>query len=503
MLYYSHLDIKDFEERPEPDPFSGRFSDLFLESYPSLFPETYTQELHDFFRFLVHPYRRCFDTPAASPRNEEIESAIMNKGKKGSCTFIRENNRKFIVRPLRAGMFDADHEHWKHYYTSDTRRSLLMFDVDGHKAHHNRAMTQAAQRIIDAEMRSIIGAAPCFVASGRGENGYLKVNIAGYTPEQANEVYDELQDAIRLLLVQRGSLADFEIKGTITWMDDRGKLHAGRYGKLPMCSPDWSYAWFDEFRRSRTVTILDLKKVIENIKAKVTDEDVRRHEAAVHAAILAHYLPLEKDHEWKLNRDVGNAWQDDCIIHEGRSWVARRALPDDVIEKLWPDYRPDIDREAADSQPSHHCRSLRSLDAGVPFGDTGLEPLVKGDKIKMPLPEPDGRAGFLQAPARRLVGFRPILEAGADPDGSAGLHQPERPLHRLLAAERSPQEGQGQEHLEENRQELRSEQVRHEDGGCGEVARLGGGERQQVRSLGDEEVSDRDHGWQAARRRGW
>ena len=172
-------------------------------------------------------------------------------------------------------------------------------------------------------------------------------------------------------------------------MDDAGKLHAGRYGKLPMCSPDWSHAWFDEFRRARTVTIPELKKLIERIKAKVTDEDVRRHEAAVHAAILAHYLPLEKDHEWKLNRDVGNAWQDDCIIHEGRSWVARRALPDDVIEKLWPDYRLDVDREAADCQPSHHCRSLRSLDAGVPFGDTGLEPLVKGDKIKMPLPKPN------------------------------------------------------------------------------------------------------------------
>ncbi len=363
------------------------FSDSFLEVFPSLCPQAYTQELYDFFRFLVHPYPRCFDTPAASPRNEEIESAIMNKGKKGYCTFIRDENRKFRIRPLGEWMFDS-HRLWKkHYYTSDTRRNLLMFDVDGHKAHQNRAMTEAAQRIIEAEMRSVIGAAPCFVASGRGENGYLKVNIDGFTPEEANQVYDDLQGAIRLLLVQHGSLADFEIKGTITWMDDAGKLHAGRYGKLPMSSPDWSYAWFDEFRRSRTVTIPELKKLIEKIKATATDEDVRRHGAAVHAAILVHYLPLEKDHEWKLNRDIGNAWQDDCIIHEGCRWVARRALPDDLIEKLWPDYRPDVDEEAADSQASRHCRSLRSLDAGVPFGDTGLEPLVESDKIKMPVPK--------------------------------------------------------------------------------------------------------------------
>ncbi len=339
-MYYSHLDIKDFQELPEPDCFSGRFSDLFLESYPSLFPETYTHELYEFFRFLIHPYRHCFDTPAASPKNEEIESAIKNKGHAGCCTFIREEGRRFIVRLLQDWMFEADRHRRKHYYTSDIRRTLLMFDVDGHKAHQNRAMTQAAQGIIRAEMLSVIGAAPCFVASGRGENGYLRVNIDGFSPEEANGVYDELQEAIRLLLAKHGNLADFEIKGTITWMDDDGKLHAGRYGKLPMCSPDWSSVWFEEFRRSRIVTIRELKKLIEEIKAKVTDEDVRRHEAAVHAAVLAHYLPLEKDHEWKLNRDVGNAWEDNCINHRGRSWTVRKWLPDEVIDRLWPDYHP-------------------------------------------------------------------------------------------------------------------------------------------------------------------
>ncbi|HEY7328062.1 MAG TPA: hypothetical protein VH592_10500 [Gemmataceae bacterium] len=388
-MYYSHLDIKDFQENPKPDPFSGRFSDLFLETYPTLFPESYTQEIYDFFRIYTHSYRRCFDTPAASPRNEEIESAILNKGKDGCCTFIRENNIKFIVRLMRVEMYESEKHHRKHYYTSDIRRTMLMFDADCHDAYQTRAMTKEAQRIIKEEMRAVIGAAPCFVGSGRGENGYLKVKIDGFTTDEANEGYDDLQEAIRLLLAKHGCLADFEIKGTITWMDDAGKLHAGRYGKLPMCSPDWSYAWFDDFRRARTVTIKDLKKLIDEIKAKVTDEDERRHDAAVHAAILAHYLPLDKDHEWKLNRDVGNAWQDDTIIHEGRSWVARRVLPDNVIEKLWPNYHPDIDKEATDSQATFHSRSLRSLDAGVPFGDTGLEPLVEGDKIKMPAPKPN------------------------------------------------------------------------------------------------------------------
>src|SRR5262249_40596011 len=145
-----------------------------------------------------------------------------------------------------------------------------------------------------------------FVGSGRGENGFLKVNIDGHTPEEANRVFDDLQEAVRLLLVKHGNLADFEIKGTITWMDDDGKLHAGRYGKLPMCSSDWSLTWFEGFRRSRTATIANLKQVIEKIRAEITDDDIRRHEKTIHIAILDHYLPLEKDHEWKLNRDIGN-----------------------------------------------------------------------------------------------------------------------------------------------------------------------------------------------------
>src|SRR5690242_19362600 len=106
-MYYSHLDIKDVQEIPKPDSFSGRFSAPFLEVFPSLCPEAYAQELFDFFRFLLHPYRRCFDTPAASPKNEEIESAIMNKGRKGYCTFFREKNSKFRLHPLADWMFQT------------------------------------------------------------------------------------------------------------------------------------------------------------------------------------------------------------------------------------------------------------------------------------------------------------------------------------------------------------------------------------------------------------
>src|SRR5262249_7517197 len=105
-----HLDIKVLQDK-KPDRSAGSLSDFFLASYTLLFPESYTQELYDFFGFLIHPYRRCFDTPAASPKNEEIESAMKNKGHEGCCTFFRENNCKFIVHPLRDWMFQPHRHH--------------------------------------------------------------------------------------------------------------------------------------------------------------------------------------------------------------------------------------------------------------------------------------------------------------------------------------------------------------------------------------------------------
>lgn len=132
-MYYSCLDIKDFEEIPEPDAFTGQFSDFFLETYPLVFPKTYAQEVYNFFQFVAHPYRRCWDRPAKSPRNEEIESAIKNKGKEGSHTFLRDTGR-FILHRMQEWMFKPTYEGRKHYYTSDRRMALPYFDVDCHKA---------------------------------------------------------------------------------------------------------------------------------------------------------------------------------------------------------------------------------------------------------------------------------------------------------------------------------------------------------------------------------
>lgn len=172
----------------------------------------------------------------------EIESAIKNKGTAGCCTFQREDG-KVIVRPLTEWMFFGHNLRRKHYYTSDNRIALLYHDINCHLDYQTQADADAARSLILRETAAHLGVSPLFIGSDRGENGYLKVDLAGVTPQKANEVFDEYQEAIRLLFAKHRIMADFEIKGTVTWIDGEGELHAGRYGKLPMCASRWDYRW--------------------------------------------------------------------------------------------------------------------------------------------------------------------------------------------------------------------------------------------------------------------
>ena len=45
------------------------------------------------------------------------------------------------------------------------------------------------------------------------------------------------RDFLRCLSQGGSFIIDWEKVGTVTWIDGEGKLHAGRYGKLPMCAP--------------------------------------------------------------------------------------------------------------------------------------------------------------------------------------------------------------------------------------------------------------------------
>ena len=335
------IEEPDFNEHAPERWQIAELSDFFNESYHDAFPGALAKEVHNFVRLVAHPYRRCFDRPAKSPMNAEVESAIKNKGTPGCCTFMREEG-KFIVRPLTDWMFFGNNLRRKHYYTSDSRIALLYHDIDCHLAYQTQADADAARSLIERETAAHLGVSPLFLQSDRGENGYLKVDLAGVDPQKANEVFDEYQEAIQLLFAKHGIMADFEIKGTVTWIDGEGKLHAGRYGKLPMCASRWDYRWHRSLVTARKVTISQIEAFIQKVKAEVSDEDIARHEEAKHRAFVKHYLPVGKEQEWRLIAKMNHGiFEDSLVSYKRQTWIARSLFDDATIKKLWPDYEPD------------------------------------------------------------------------------------------------------------------------------------------------------------------
>lgn len=337
------------ENVPEQFEFSA-CSDVFAEAYHTLFPEALASEVFDFYRLVAHPYRRCFDYPAKSPMNTEVESAIKNKGTPGSCTFIRDTGR-FIIQPLMEWMFYGNNLCRKHYYTSDTRIALLYHDIDCHLSYQTQADADAARSLIERETAAMLGVSPMFLRSDRGENGYLKVDLAGVEPQRANEVFDQYQDAVRRLFAMHGVMADFEIKGTVTWIDGSGTLHAGRYGKLPMCASRWDHRWHRSLVTARKVTVAQLEEFVRRVNSSITDEDIARHSAARERAFVTHYLPVGDQQRWRLIAKMSlGLFEYNLVSHGGKHWIARSNLDDDTIKKLWPDYSPNVPAEVEDAR---------------------------------------------------------------------------------------------------------------------------------------------------------
>lgn len=360
------IDVKDFGEIPqENSDRSEEYSEFFGEAYHECFPDALAEEINNFTRFVAHPYRRCFDSPAKSPKNTEVESAIRNKGQKGCCTFQRENGGRFILRQLEEWMFYGDNLRRKHYYTSDDRVAMPYFDVDCHFDYQTQADAAAAREMIEKEFLARVGTTPHFVGSERGENGYLLVDLKRADPADANRIFDELQDAIRLLFAKHQIMADFEIKGTITWRDRDDTLHAGRYGKLPMSAPKWTYNWHRSLAKSKRVSPADLERFIASVKAEVTEADIARYEAARRKAFLGHYLPVGDKQRWKLNAEFGfSTIEDELVTYEGQKWIARSFVGKNLIAKLWPNYAAFV---PADDRPSFL--------AAVPHVNKGAKPV--------------------------------------------------------------------------------------------------------------------------------
>jgi hypothetical protein len=233
------------------------------------------QEFHPF----LSSYQWAFDDPRCSPRAAEIISALQNRGRKGSNTFLREGGWRFILRPLHAWAFEqAIANHRKIYYVSYGRQALLYFDIDLHCDWQTLDHGQEAQRLIDALLQRFFGQAAVFWSpSSRGINGYLKVDLRGEEYVTANRLFDRLEQALQRFLAFYRNLADFEIKGKIGFLRDT-EYAWKQYGKLPIHN-EWNFPKLEEFKSKPTVRLASLSRLCQLIEAQVPLDVLERHKA--------------------------------------------------------------------------------------------------------------------------------------------------------------------------------------------------------------------------------
>jgi hypothetical protein len=218
-------------------------------------------------------YQWAFDDPSHSPRVQEIESAIRNKGRKGSNTFMREGSWKYILRPLQSWAFEkAIANGRKIYYVSYGAQALLYFDIDLHYAWQTQEEGQKARQLLD----EIFPQQLFWSQSSRGLNGYLKVDLQRRDYENANSIIDDLEKALQLYLASNKNLADFEIKGRISYFQ-AGKFFWKQYGKLPIHTPGWNFPRLQEFKSKPAVGLQGLGALCNQIKASIPQEVLQRH----------------------------------------------------------------------------------------------------------------------------------------------------------------------------------------------------------------------------------
>jgi hypothetical protein len=231
------------------------------------------------FRPYLSSYQWAFDDPKCSHRAAEIVSALGNRGRKGSHTFMRENGWRFVLHPLHAWAFEeAVVKRRRIYYVSYGRRALLYFDIDLHCDWQTLEEGREARRLIDALLQRFFGQAALFwCPSRRGINGYLKVDLRGERYEAANELFDRLERALQRFLALYKNLADFEVKGKVGFLRDTAYAWK-HYGKLPFHN-DWSFARLEEFKGKPIISLASLGRLCQLIEAQVPPDVLERHKA--------------------------------------------------------------------------------------------------------------------------------------------------------------------------------------------------------------------------------
>jgi hypothetical protein len=278
---------------------------------------TLSQASCDVFSKYLSRYQYALDDPSKSPRKAEIAHAILNKGKPGACTFCRDEGYKIVLRPMHKWTFEKGiRERAKLYYVSHGETALLYLDIDLHNAWQTEAHGQEAMRLIEALLGQWFGKSVIFwVKSKRGFNGYLKVNGQRMPPKAANAIFTRLQHALQLFLAYRKNLADFEIKGDFGFMENC-EYQWGKYGKLPIHSPDWNFLRLQEFSEKPTVMLARLRLLCDQIEKIVPKDVLDRHQ--VHKKSLGDapitnkgYFLVTKAMKVALEAKYGELWREE------------------------------------------------------------------------------------------------------------------------------------------------------------------------------------------------
>jgi hypothetical protein len=386
----------------------------------------------------VSRYQWALDQPSHSPRKEEIAHAILNRGKKGACTFSRPEGYRYVLPVLHPRHLEkALNGRRKIYYVSYGSQALLYLDVDIHYDWPKPGYAQHARERIDHLLRGFFGGDVIFWSpSSRGINGYVKVKLERTSYPQANEVFGRLERALQRFLASCENQADFEVKGTCGYLQN-GEFVWGKYGKLPVHSPGWNFARAEEFQGKRAVSIHKFAALCKTIEDQVPSEILERHKACKAAKgngpitergfflvtpEMAQRLEERYGEDWRYHFDWGETEDDPWVsLKHFRSWRLPATLADLRAERETSTPR---NADALRDQLEAVYHRVESPEAQNP--DDSLHLLFADLCNRLEAgPQPDTRKG------------RRAIAQGQEDDRGPGRQEREAPRRTVESASRS------------------------------------------------------------------
>ncbi len=201
-------------------------------------------------------------------------AALFRRYKAGEETLCYQNGTPFQPRDFMAGVYtkyktrDGIEKKQKHYFTSGRQLGILYNDVDAHLPWQTDPAR--ARELVDLVQDGV----GMWCQSSGGENGYVKIQIAGEV-EHYRHLCKEYQQLMRLWLWQHHILCDYEIKG-----QPHTRTTYGMLAKLPFSAKEWNLDKLREWKDKPVMPLDWLEGRIELMKQLVDvekAEEWRRH----------------------------------------------------------------------------------------------------------------------------------------------------------------------------------------------------------------------------------